>query len=78
MKQNQYNIGREAKVSLTQVSLHCNMSPYLRLVKNTIKDGGGFVTLESVNDETGMAEVSSGSPIGRLFSVSIPLNSLIF
>jgi len=69
-----WNIGQQAKLSMTRVRQHCNLSPYVALVSQQ-KDINGFVTLQDVNEATQQADISNSRFLG---SVWVPIDSLIF
>ena len=73
-----YNIGQCAKVSMTRVREHCNMPQYIGLVKKAIKNGEGFVMLQTVNEHTRMAMVSGNAYDHLLGDVQVPFEALIF
>jgi len=70
------NIGQCARVSMKIVEKHCNLPPYLSLVRKAIKNGGGFVQIFSLNAD--MAVVAGDSYDYLLGGVRVPIESLIF
>jgi len=73
----EWNFGQAVKVSMARVSEHCNMPPYLKLVRQCIKRGNGFVILIDVNDHTGMAHIAGNAYDALLGTVQVPVDSLI-
>ena len=73
-----YNIGQKCRVAISVARAHCNMPPYLRLLRSTINNApDGFVMLAEVDESLGLAYVRSHEN-DFLGDVQVPIQALIF